>query len=297
MDILDLRYFIAAYDTGSYARAADKLFVSRQALRQKLQRLEEEIGSPLFVPGTKKLEPTELGHGLYPEACALVTQFQSLELNLRSRSQQRKVELSIALGQGVFSVISSEILLDFQQLHPEILLHFSNASDMDIVADVRAGRLDFGIIGAYKDLLVDLDSIRIQSSPRMHVQVSIDNPLSQQDELEMADLKGQPFISSAAQSHSQIFTIKECQTLGFVPDFRFYNLDVSATRAIAIRCKGILWSFPPGYPEHTHPKFKILPLKFSDPSWGTYIISQPGKKITSAAQLLIQYLQEHVHDV
>ena len=34
MDILDLRYFIAAYDTGSYARAADKLFVSRQALRQ-----------------------------------------------------------------------------------------------------------------------------------------------------------------------------------------------------------------------------------------------------------------------
>ncbi len=297
MDILDLRYFIAAYDTGSYARAADKLFVSRQALRQKLQRLEEEIGSPLFASGTKKLEPTDLGRSLYPEACNLVAQFQSLELHLQARSQQRKTELSIALGQGVLSVIPSDILLDFQQLHPEILLHFSSASDMDIVADVRAGRLDFGIIGAYKDLLAELDTIRIQSNPRMHVHVSLDNPLSHRDELEMKDLQGQPFISSDAQSHSYVFTVKECQALGFVPDFRFYKLDVHATQAVASRCKGITWSYPPNRPEHEHPKFKTIPLKFSDPTWGTYIVSQPGQKLSTAAQILIQYLQEHVQDV
>ncbi|MBP3702112.1 MAG: LysR family transcriptional regulator, partial [Lachnospiraceae bacterium] len=251
----------------------------------------------LFALGTKKLEPTDLGRSLYPEACTLVAQFQSLELNLHTRSQQRKTELSIALGQGVFSVIPSEILLDFQQLHPEILLHFSNASDMDIVADVRAGRLDFGIIGAYKDLLIDLDAIRIQSSPRMHLHVSLDNPLSQREELEMADLRGQAFISSAPQSHSYLFTVKECQALGFVPDFRFYNLDVHATQAITCRCKGITWSFPPGRPEHAHPKLKTIPLKFSDPSWGTYIISQPGQKLSAAAHMLIHYLQEHVQDV
>lgn len=297
MDILDLRYFIAAYDTGSYARAADKLFVSRQALRQKLQRLEEEIGSPLFASGAKKLEPTDLGRSLYPEACTLVAQFQSLELNLRTRSQQRKTELSIALGQGVFSVIPSEILLDFQQLHPEILLHFSNASDMDVVADVRAGRLDFGIIGAYRDLLQNLHAIQIQSSPRMHLHVSVDNPLSQREELEMADLQGQPFISTGPQSHSTAFTIKECQALGFVPDFRLYNLDSHSTQAITVRCRGITWSFPPERPEHEHPKLKTIPLKFSDPSWGTYIIHQPGQKLSLAAQTLIRYLEEQVQDV
>ncbi len=297
MDILDLRYFIATYDTGSYARAADKLFVSRQALRQKLQRLEEEIGSPLFASGTKKLEPTDLGHHLYPEACAVVAQFQSLELNLKTHSRQHQTQLTIALGQGVFSVIPSDILLDFQQLHPEILLHFSNASDMDIVADVRAGRLDFGIIGAYKDLLQDLHAIQIQSSPRMHLHVSVDNPLSQRDELEMADLKGQPFISSSPQSHSALFTTKECQALGFVPDFRLYNLDAHSTQAITIRCRGITWSFPPGRPEHEHPKLKTIPLKFSDLSWGTYIIHPSGQRLSAAAQTLVHYLQEHVQDV
>ena len=297
MDILDLRYFIAAYDTGSYARAADKLYVSRQALRQKLQRLEEELGHPLFASGTKKLEPTELGRHLYPEACTLVAQFQSLELKLKTQANQHQTQLSIALGQGVFSVIPSEILLDFQQLHPEILLHFSNASDMDVVADVRAERLDFGIIGAYKDLLHDLHAIQIQSSPRMHLHVSVDNPLSQREELEMADLKGQPFISTGPQSHSAIFTIKECQALGFVPDFRMYNLDSHATQTITCRCHGITWSFPPGRPEHEHPKLKTIPLKFSDPTWGTYIISPRGQKLSTASQTLIQYLQEHVHNV
>lgn len=297
MDILDLRYFIAAYDTGSYARAADSLYVSRQALRQKLQRLEDELGSPLFISGTKKLEPTDLGRIMYPEACAVVAQFQSLELKLKAHTSQHQTQLTIALGQGVFSVIPSEILLDYQQLHPEILLHFSNASDMDIVADVRAGRLDFGIIGAYKDLLTDLHAIQIQSSPRMHLHVSVDNPLSQKEELEMSDLRGQPFISTGPQSHSAIFTIKECQALGFVPDFRLYNLDAHSTQAITCRCRGITWSFPPGRPEHEHPKLKTIPLKFSDPSWGTYIVSQPGQRLSIAAQNLIQYLQEHVKNV
>jgi len=297
MDILDLRYFIAAYDTGSYARAADSLYVSRQALRQKLQRLEEELGCPLFIAGAKKLEPTDLGRSLYPEACSLVAQFQSLELNLKTRSEQLLTELTIALGQGVFSVIPSDILLDFQQLHPEILLHFSNASDMDIVADVRAGRLDFGIIGAYKDLLQEMHAIQIQASPRMHLHVSVDNPLSQKEELEMEDLRGQPFISSGPQSHSAIFTIKECQALGFVPDFRLYNLDPHSTQAIACRCRGITWSFPPGRPEHAHPKLKTIPLKFSDPSWGTYIIHPQGQRLSHAAQTMIRYLQEHVQNV
>ena len=297
MDILDLRYFIAAYDTGSFARAADKLFVSRQALRQKLQRLEEELGSPLFVAGTKRLEPTELARSLYPDACDVAAQFHSLELKLKNRSSQRQTQLTIALGQGVFSVIPSEILLDFQQLHPEILLHFSNSADMDLIADVRAGRLDFGIVGAYKDLLQDLNAIRIQSSPRMHLHVSIDNPLSQREELEMADLKGQPFIAPSPQSHSAVFTIKECQALGFVPDFRLYNLDTPASQAITCRCQGITWSFPPGRPEHEHPKLKTIPLKFSDPSWGTYIVSPLGQRLSTAAQDLIHYLQEHVKNV
>lgn len=297
MDILDLRYFIAAYETGSYARAADKLFVSRQALRQKLQRLEEEIGSPLFAAGTKKLEPTDLGRHLYPEACSLVAQFQSLELMVKNHTDRHQTQLTIALGQGVFSVIPSEILLDFQQMHPEILLHFSNATDLDIVADLRAGRLDFGIIGAYQDLLHDLHAIQIQSSPRMHVHVSVDNPLSQREELEMADLMGQPFISTGPQGHSVLFTIKECQALGFVPDFRIYNLDSHSTQAITCRCQGITWSFPPGRPEHEHPKLKTIPLKFSDPSWGTYIVHQPGQRLTAAAQELIRYLQEHVKNV
>ena len=297
MDIQDLRYVIATYEAGSYAGAAEKLYLSRQALRQKLQRLEDELGGSLFLSDKKKLEPTELGQHLYQEARPLVTQFDSMAIRMLTYSQHSKAQLTIALGQGVFSVIPSEILLDFQQLHPEIVLHFSNATDMDIVAEVKAGKLDFGIIGAFQDLISDLDSIQIQSSPRMHLHVSIDNPLSRQEELTMADLKGQPFISHDLQSHSYVFTVKECQALGFVPDFRFYNLDTHSTQAITCRCQGVTWSFPPGRPEHEHPLLKTIPLKFSDPTWGTYIVSPQGQPLSPAASLLIQYLKDHVKNV
>lgn len=297
MDILDLRYFIAAYDTGSYARAADKLFVSRQALRQKLQRLEEEIGSPLFVYGTKKLAPTELGHNLYQDACSLVAQFESLEWNLQNHSQQKKTDLRIALGQGVFTVLPYDILLDFQQLYPQILLHFANASDIDIVADVKAGKLDFGIVGAYDELLADLEAIRLETTPRIHLHVSIENPLSQRDELEPAELDGQPFIYSYAQSHSYQFLVKECRAAGASPDFRFYDLDPYSTRSITDRWQGITWSFPPDRPEHNHPRLRTIPLKNSDPSWGTYIIYPPEREPSLSARMLIQYLCDRIHSI
>ncbi len=297
MDIQDLRYFIAVCDSGSYAKAADKMFVSRQALRQKLQRLEEEIGSPLFAYSNKKLEPTALGHTLYKESATLVNQFQSLELNLLAQSQQKKTELSIAIGHGVYSVIPHDIFLDFQQLHPQISLHFSRSTDTEMVSEVKSGKLDLGIVGAYTDLLEDLDAVRIQFSPRLHVHVSVDNPLCYKEELDMSDLQEQPFFSFDAQCHTCQFVKKECQTLGFEPDFRFYNLDYHSIRTIASRCAGLTWSFPPSRPEHKHPKFVTIPLKFSDPSWGTYIISRQGRKLSVPARLLVQYLCEHVQDV
>ena len=49
MDIRQLHYFLVLCDEMNYSRAAQRLFLSRQALRQSISALEAELCGPLFL--------------------------------------------------------------------------------------------------------------------------------------------------------------------------------------------------------------------------------------------------------
>ena len=49
MDIRQLHYFLVLCEEMNYTRAAQRLFLSRQALRQSITALEAELCGPLFV--------------------------------------------------------------------------------------------------------------------------------------------------------------------------------------------------------------------------------------------------------
>ena len=48
MNIKSLEHLIGLTDTGSFSRAADKLFITQSALSRSIQNLEEELGGKLF---------------------------------------------------------------------------------------------------------------------------------------------------------------------------------------------------------------------------------------------------------
>lgn len=51
MDIRQLHYFLVLCEEMNYTRAAQRLFLSRQALRQSITALEAELCGPLFEIG------------------------------------------------------------------------------------------------------------------------------------------------------------------------------------------------------------------------------------------------------
>ena len=59
MDIRQLHYFLVLCDEMNYSRAAQRLFLSRQALRQSISALEAELCGPLSsAPTTSSPLPT-----------------------------------------------------------------------------------------------------------------------------------------------------------------------------------------------------------------------------------------------
>ncbi|OBY25188.1 LysR family transcriptional regulator [Leisingera sp. JC1] len=61
MDIILLRTFVEVASTGSFAAAAKRLFVTQSAVSLRIQRLEEELGQPMFTRSKAGAELTPAG--------------------------------------------------------------------------------------------------------------------------------------------------------------------------------------------------------------------------------------------
>src|ERR687888_441282 len=73
MDARALRYFQAVVEFGSYSRASEYLRISQPAISRQVDRLERELGKPLFVRNSLGATPPGVGHYLLP---ALVERYR-----------------------------------------------------------------------------------------------------------------------------------------------------------------------------------------------------------------------------
>ena len=76
MDIRQLDYFIVVAQLGSFTKAADELFLSRQALSKAVRNLEHELGQPLLANRDNHLELTDAGRTLLDDAAPVVEAFK-----------------------------------------------------------------------------------------------------------------------------------------------------------------------------------------------------------------------------
>lgn len=84
MDIRQLNYFLTLCEELNYTRAAQRLLLSRQALRQSVAALESELCGPLFASAHHKLSLTDRGRSLQRHAAPVVQQFQQMQAALHA---------------------------------------------------------------------------------------------------------------------------------------------------------------------------------------------------------------------
>lgn len=61
LDIRELRYIIGIADARNMTKAASNLFVTQPALSKMLKKVEEQLGTQLFVRDGNSMTPTDAG--------------------------------------------------------------------------------------------------------------------------------------------------------------------------------------------------------------------------------------------
>ena len=148
MDIRQLHYFLVLCEEMNYTRAAQRLFLSRQALRQCITALEAELCGPLFVSAHHKLSLTDRGVSLQRHAAPVVEQFQQMQASLRAEIQSAQpVRIGISVSLVPDYLPGLETQLDkFRQQYPHVEMRFRMMDNDAVADDVEQGELDAGLV-------------------------------------------------------------------------------------------------------------------------------------------------------
>jgi DNA-binding transcriptional LysR family regulator len=74
LDLRQLNAFLTIVSAGSLGRAAELLHITQPALSRTIQRLEQQVGAPLFERHSKGMQLTAIGSALLPHATLLLSE-------------------------------------------------------------------------------------------------------------------------------------------------------------------------------------------------------------------------------
>ena len=84
MELRSLAYFVRIAELGSITRAAAHLRVAQPALTRQVQRLEEELGAPLFTRVNRGVRLTEAGQRLLDGATRILRDVERTSDEIRA---------------------------------------------------------------------------------------------------------------------------------------------------------------------------------------------------------------------
>ena len=219
MDIRQLHYFLVLCEEMNYTRAAQRLFLSRQALRQSISALEAELCGPLFLSAHHKLTLTDRGMSLQRHATPVVEQFQQMQAALRAEIQSAQpvhIGISVALVPDYLPGLETQ-LDKFRQQYPHVEMRF-RLLDNDAVADaVEQGELDAGLVIDLGCAAPVLARTTLRTDPACLL-VPRGHPFWDRESIPLADLRGQRVLLPSLRQDLFSPLWSACARAGFAPN-------------------------------------------------------------------------------
>jgi LysR family transcriptional regulator, hydrogen peroxide-inducible genes activator len=142
----ELRYIVAVAQERSFGRAAAKCFVSQPALSVAIQKLEEELGAPLFERGKSEITVTPVGERIVEQAQKVLEEAARIKELARTGRNQ----LAGVLRLGVIYTVAPYLLPDLiPALHaraPQMPLEIEENLTENLEAALKTGRIDVAIV-------------------------------------------------------------------------------------------------------------------------------------------------------
>jgi len=142
MEIRQLKYLLDVVQKGTVRAAAEANFVTQPAVSLQLQRLEDELGEPLFARRGRRLVPTEMGEMVARHAADVLRSLEGLE---KAVAGVRGLETG-SLRMGGIDAASIYVLPDlYQEFHaryPGVSIEITVGDTRELLRALRSGGVE-----------------------------------------------------------------------------------------------------------------------------------------------------------
>jgi LysR family transcriptional regulator, low CO2-responsive transcriptional regulator len=186
-----LASFLAFGDCRNLTRAARAVGVSQPALFERLRRLAELVGEPLYVRHGRELVLTEAGTSVLAFAREERARHERLLAELRGSAAVTRREVVLAAGEGAYLYLLGPAL-DEVARRDDVVVQPLTLGARDTIAALRAGRAHLGVA------VVDLVPRGIVAEPLLVTPLCLCMPArhraARARTLALADLRGERWV-------------------------------------------------------------------------------------------------------
>lgn len=138
-----LRYFLAVVETGSFTKAAKRVFVTQPTLSAGIKKLELDLGSKLFDRTSRRVFLTESGTRFVPHAKSILYQLNLAEADIKSTGRSHLLRLGVLMT--IPSSIVANILSAFNREISGLVTELFDGTEQEIQNRLDEGKIDIAL--------------------------------------------------------------------------------------------------------------------------------------------------------
>jgi LysR family transcriptional regulator, positive regulator for ilvC len=169
MNQKELQLFLHLAKSLNFARTSEACHVSPSSLSRIIQRLEQELGVPLFERDNRHVSLTRAGRAFREFADETSSKFQALQKNLAEQEQVLTGELSIFCSVTASYSFLYDLLSKFRQQHPGIEIKLHTGDTATTLDRIIAEQEDIGIAALPQKIPPSLSTQVLGTTPLVFI--------------------------------------------------------------------------------------------------------------------------------
>ena len=259
--------FLCVAESGSFNKAAERLFISSPAVIKQINLLEENLELQLFVRTHRGLQLTKAGQSLYQDTKYIIQYCKDSVTRARNAMQETENVIRIGTSPMTPAQVLVEMWPQLQKYCPTTkfqLIPFDNTLENAREILGNLGQHIDVVAGVFDETMLNLrrcDGLELSKEP-ICVAVSIHHRLAQKDRLTVQDLYGERLMLMHRDWSHYVDQLRDDLWKNHpqiqIVDFDFYDVSVFN------RCENNSYALMAVEKwQYVHPLLKILPVDWN----------------------------------
>lgn len=202
MDIQNIRAFLMVAETGSFSRAAEKLFITQPAISKRISTLEFALDCQLFDRLGKNVQLTQAGKALVPGYQRILAEIDESKRIISTLRTQVSGHLKFGTSHHIGLHRLPPVLRQYTNQYPEVELDIQFIDSEQAAALILKGSIELALITLPDAVNKPFTTIPVWSDP-MQCVVANDHVLAKQKTVSRKQLAEHSVLLQSHSTHTR----------------------------------------------------------------------------------------------